>query len=51
LNVIRDNSSHDAVAAARALATFKHDEILRVQIREAMRERDRATQTAILAVM
>ncbi len=47
LGVIRERSPRDAVAAARALATFKHDDHLQGVVLEATRERDRSTREAI----
>ncbi len=50
LATIRDGSPRDAVSAANALATFKHDEQLQVAVRDAARDCDRATRDAIAAL-
>jgi len=50
LAVIREQSPRDAVAAAKALATFKHDEQLQAAVREATRDRDRATRDTVAAL-
>ena len=50
LAVIREQSPRDAVAAAKALATFKHDEQLQSAVLDATRDRDRSTRDAVAAL-